>query len=198
MTRRDDGTPPRTTGEWAMSSPELARVPAAPLRYVIEQSGRTHETLAINAGSSVIALRRVIYDQDRLTQTQAERIADALGIAPSTIWPDWAELTGVLVYENTPWKRRARCRAADTTLFFGPPGEQPREREAREWDIERRFCSQCAVRAECRDFAIRHCEWGYWGSTERERSETGAPPPATRRDITRPSRVQRSVGVKVG
>lgn len=69
------------------------------------------------------------------------------------------------------WHLRAACRGPHNSIFFPPsrmerrPDKRKREQRAKE------ICSQCAVQAECRDYAFRIGEQhGIWGGlTEKER-----------------------------
>ncbi len=88
--------------------------------------------------------------------------------------------------ELGPWQDDAACRGADPKLFFpASPDEVPFE--------ARLLCSDCDVRIECLEHALRHEDFGVWGGTSeaqrdqvrrsggirRQRSEAPilAPPP---------------------
>lgn len=75
------------------------------------------------------------------------------------------------------WEQYAACRGADTSLFFGPIGFEPkRERTARE-AAAKELCSRCPVLEPCRRYALMAEEaygvWGGLGESER-RSRRGA------------------------
>ncbi len=75
------------------------------------------------------------------------------------------------------WQLRAACRGPRSTVFFPPTtGERRDEREARE-SKAKRICAECAVRAECLDYAVAirepHGVWG--GLNEHERAALLAP-----------------------
>lgn len=75
------------------------------------------------------------------------------------------------------WQLRAACRGPRSTVFFPPTtGERRDEREARE-SKAKRICAECAVRAECLDYALAirepHGVWG--GLNEHERAALLAP-----------------------
>ena len=61
------------------------------------------------------------------------------------------------------WQDRANCRGADADLFFPERGASTRTAKG--------ICRECAVRAECLEFAIVNGEkFGIWGGlSERER-----------------------------
>lgn len=69
------------------------------------------------------------------------------------------------------WEQYAACRGADTSLFFGPVGFEPkRERTARE-GAAKELCSRCPVIEPCRRHALVTGEvfgvWGGLGEAER-------------------------------
>jgi WhiB family transcriptional regulator, redox-sensing transcriptional regulator len=79
------------------------------------------------------------------------------------------------------WQLRAACRGPRSTVFFPPTtGERRDEREARETKAKR-ICAECAVRADCLDYALAirepHGVWG--GLNEHERAALLAPATAT-------------------
>lgn len=79
-------------------------------------------------------------------------------------------------WDPLEWQDRAACRYEDPDLFFGPPGERPETRRAREAYAIDAFCSTCTVGADCRDFARRHREYGLWFETEHDRVAAGFAP----------------------
>jgi WhiB family redox-sensing transcriptional regulator len=70
------------------------------------------------------------------------------------------------------WMSQAECKGR-TTLFFPPKAERPQARERREAKA-RRLCMDCAVSQQCREFARRHHEYGFWaGESEEDRHLAG-------------------------
>jgi WhiB family redox-sensing transcriptional regulator len=61
------------------------------------------------------------------------------------------------------WQDLANCRGADADLFFPERGASTR--------TAKQICLECAVRADCLEFAIVNSEkFGIWGGlSERER-----------------------------
>jgi WhiB family redox-sensing transcriptional regulator len=59
------------------------------------------------------------------------------------------------------WMSEAQCKE-QTHLFFAPHGEQADARERRE-AIALSICHTCDVIMECRDYARRNREQGFWG-----------------------------------
>ncbi|WP_059020615.1 WhiB family transcriptional regulator [Mycobacterium sp. M26] len=74
--------------------------------------------------------------------------------------------------EEWDWQRRGVCRAADSSVFFGPDGETRAARVRRE-RAAKTLCHGCPVIAECRRHALNAGEpYGIWGglsAAERER-----------------------------
>ena len=70
------------------------------------------------------------------------------------------------------WADEAACRG-ESRLFFAPAGERPEARATREVQA-RAVCHACPARAECRDWAREHREYGFWGGeSEEERAAAG-------------------------
>ena len=66
----------------------------------------------------------------------------------------------------------AECKGL-ATIFFPPAAERPQARERREAQA-REVCHTCEVMVECRDFARRNREYGFWGGeSEEERHAAG-------------------------
>jgi len=75
------------------------------------------------------------------------------------------------------WESLAVCRGQNSTLFFPPiAGESSVARFRRE-RAAKQICSQCPVRQECSDYALRVEEpFGIWdGLNETERREMASP-----------------------
>jgi WhiB family redox-sensing transcriptional regulator len=68
------------------------------------------------------------------------------------------------------WMSQAACKG-QTEWFFAPHGEQADARERRE-AVAGMICGRCDVFVECRDYARRNREQGYWGGeNDEERAE---------------------------
>ena len=68
------------------------------------------------------------------------------------------------------WMSLAACKG-QTEWFFAPHGEQADARERRE-AVAGTICGSCEVLLECRDYARRNREQGYWGGeNDEERAE---------------------------
>ena len=65
--------------------------------------------------------------------------------------------------ESLPWARQAKCLHAEPDTFFPEKGGSTRE--------AKKICTDCPVRDECLEFALRNDErFGIWGGlSERER-----------------------------
>ena len=74
-----------------------------------------------------------------------------------------------IVHET--WHLQAMCRGPESELFFPPSWPERREERDEREARAKAICTQCAVRAECLDFALRVREpHGIWGGlTESER-----------------------------
>ena len=64
------------------------------------------------------------------------------------------------------WTAHAVCTGM-TELFFPPAGEREPARVVREAKA-RLVCASCPVIADCRDYARRNHEYGYWGGENEE------------------------------
>jgi WhiB family redox-sensing transcriptional regulator len=64
---------------------------------------------------------------------------------------------------DTEWMSRGRCRDMDPAIFFPNDGVGVQ--------VAQRICAECAVRAECLEYALANrVDHGVWGgSSERER-----------------------------
>jgi WhiB family redox-sensing transcriptional regulator len=75
-------------------------------------------------------------------------------------------------WDDTTWSSMAECKGL-ATIFFPPAAERPQARERREAQA-REVCHTCEVMVECRDFARRNREYGFWGGeSEEERHAAG-------------------------
>jgi WhiB family redox-sensing transcriptional regulator len=87
----------------------------------------------------------------------------------STIGHDLDEAGAPLLYE---WRDRANCKG-QLALFFPKKAERPEARARREAKAKR-LCDTCDVIAECRAWARRNREYGYWaGESEEDRHLLG-------------------------
>lgn len=83
-----------------------------------------------------------------------------------------AELFAFREWDDLSWARRAECKGL-STVFFAPAAERPQARERREASA-RTVCQSCAVMLDCRNFARKHREYGFWGGeSEEERHAAG-------------------------
>lgn len=83
-----------------------------------------------------------------------------------------SDLFPLRLWEDQSWAKGAECRGL-SSIFFAPPAERPQAREQRE-EAARGVCKQCSVLAECRDFARKNREYGFWGGeSEEERHAAG-------------------------
>lgn len=64
------------------------------------------------------------------------------------------------------WMSEAACKG-QTQWFFAPHGEQADARERRE-SVAMTICGSCNVMLECRDYARRNREQGFWGGENDE------------------------------
>ncbi len=73
------------------------------------------------------------------------------------------DLREILVVGDLSWQDGANCRGGKADLFFPERGASTRSAKA--------ICRECAVRADCLEFAISTGEkFGIWGGmSERER-----------------------------
>ena len=69
-------------------------------------------------------------------------------------------------WKQQEWMAEAVCKG-QTEHFFAPPGEREERRLVRE-AIARRICAVCPVIAECRAYARRNGELGFWGGENDE------------------------------
>jgi hypothetical protein len=61
------------------------------------------------------------------------------------------------------WQDSAKCKGADSTVFFSNGTKDTRYRK---------FCDNCEVRSSCRDYALVYNLSGIWGgTTDKERSK---------------------------
>jgi len=73
------------------------------------------------------------------------------------------ELHDIFPTEELAWQRQANCLGVHPDLFFPERGSSTRE--------AKEVCSNCVVKHECLEFALRNGEkFGIWGGmSERER-----------------------------
>lgn len=153
----------------------FARLPLGPLRRAVKARGISHEVLAERAGMTVVAVRKVMYNERWLTAPQGERLARALDLRPAAIWHNWVEPVPRRLFEPLPWQEFARCRNA-TSLFFPARGERL-EAKARREEQARAVCGECPVVVPCREYARSNREYGFWGGeSEEERAALGFGP----------------------
>lgn len=82
------------------------------------------------------------------------------------------ELFAFRDWDDTAWSTQAECKGL-SEIFFPPPAERPQARERREAQA-RAVCQNCVVMSECRDYARRNREYGFWGGeSEEERHAAG-------------------------
>lgn len=63
----------------------------------------------------------------------------------------------------TDWRRQGACLEVDPELFFGPDGESPAARRARE-DAARTVCVRCPVVSVCLSLSLdARMPFGVWG-----------------------------------
>lgn len=73
------------------------------------------------------------------------------------------------------WIKNANCKGL-THLFFGHPSERPQATARREQRAQS-ICNACTVINECREYARRNREYGFWaGENEYDRSVLGFGP----------------------
>lgn len=65
----------------------------------------------------------------------------------------------------------AHCHGAESDLFFGPPGIEPRVDRMRRESEAKQLCRECPAIHACRQYALDHGEvYGVWGGLgEQER-----------------------------
>jgi WhiB family redox-sensing transcriptional regulator len=71
------------------------------------------------------------------------------------------------------WQLQARCRGADSAVFFSPHGERGHARTQRVKKAKE-VCAECPVLETCRSYAIGAGEpYGVWGGLDSaERAQT--------------------------
>ena len=76
---------------------------------------------------------------------------------------------------STAWMNDPACSGRGD-LFFAPFAERPEARVRRETAAER-ICNSCVSLSECRDYARKNRELGFWGGeSESERAAAGFAP----------------------
>ncbi len=82
------------------------------------------------------------------------------------------DLFPLRTWDDQTWSDSAECRGL-SAIFFPPAAERPQARERREAQA-RQVCEVCGVLEDCRDFARRNREYGFWGGeSEEERHAAG-------------------------
>lgn len=77
-----------------------------------------------------------------------------------------------IIDTDTNWLAQASCKGK-SDLFFGHISERPSARVKREKEAAL-ICATCSVSTECREYARRNNEHGYWGGeNEDERYSLG-------------------------
>lgn len=91
------------------------------------------------------------------------RVVERYTCSPATLLPAHSELWD--------WQLRARCRGADSTMFYPPENTRGPVRMRLEF-LAKDVCWQCPVLQECREHALRTREpYGIWGGmTAKERA----------------------------
>jgi WhiB family redox-sensing transcriptional regulator len=75
-------------------------------------------------------------------------------------------------WDDLGWAADAECKGL-SAIFFPPAAERPQARERREAQAKQ-VCLGCAVLEDCRNFARRNREYGFWGAeSEEERHAAG-------------------------
>jgi WhiB family transcriptional regulator, redox-sensing transcriptional regulator len=68
-----------------------------------------------------------------------------------------------LMWQRDDWRSRSACLAADPDLFFPVSSQGSASAQI---NRAKAICAGCAVRAECRDFALAQRDvLGIWGGT---------------------------------
>jgi len=82
-----------------------------------------------------------------------------------------ALVVGRATADAVPDLEGARCRGADSDLFFGPPGAESRTERMRRETTAKAMCRDCPALQPCRAYALTHAElYGVWGGLgEQER-----------------------------
>jgi WhiB family redox-sensing transcriptional regulator len=76
---------------------------------------------------------------------------------------------------QTEWVQQALCKGR-TRLFFGHPSERPQAARRREAKASL-ICKSCPVFQQCRDYARKNREFGFWaGENEYDRAALGFGP----------------------
>lgn len=77
---------------------------------------------------------------------------------------EWESSSGFRI-DRPPWQKNSACKNEDTNTFYPAPGDVELLRRAKS------ICKECAVRAECLEFALENGErFGIWGGkSARER-----------------------------
>ena len=76
-----------------------------------------------------------------------------------------------IIDTDTDWLAQASCKGK-SDLFFGHISERPSARVKREQDAAA-ICAACEVSTECRDYARRNNEHGFWGGENEDERYAG-------------------------
>jgi len=70
------------------------------------------------------------------------------------------------------WQTKAACRGPQAAVFFPPPRSERKDEKLARESRAKGICSECHVRADCLDYAIRirepHGIWGGLNEAERK------------------------------
>jgi WhiB family redox-sensing transcriptional regulator len=76
-----------------------------------------------------------------------------------------------IIDTDTNWLAEASCKGK-SDLFFGHLSERPSAKAKREKEAAA-ICATCAVATECRDYARRNNEHGFWGGENEDERYLG-------------------------
>ena len=86
-----------------------------------------------------------------------------MATSSTRLLPRWAQ---------QDWMTQGSCQGR-TEYFFAPHAERPQARARREAQA-RLICEGCPSLEECRSYARKHREYGFWGGeSEEERAQAG-------------------------
>lgn len=76
-----------------------------------------------------------------------------------------------IIDTDTDWLAQASCKGK-SDLFFGHISERPSAKARREQEAAA-ICSTCSVSTECRNYARRNNEHGFWGGENEDERYAG-------------------------